>query len=1339
MPDYNLAGLSPRGFEQLIQAISAKIIGPGIVVFGDGPDGGREAIFEGEIPFPSITDHWSGYCVVQAKFLQRPSGITENTGWLIQELERELAKYSKRKVKVRKPEYFILATNIVLSPVAQRGGKDKISVIFENHKNKLGMIDYRIWDYDQIRAFIDDNEQIRKSYAAWITPGDVLAAAMSFFAPKHNDFDKTIINFIQKEFLSDQYANLEQAGHSVEEATPLAKVFVDLPVSTERKVDPPEETSANLLSGFIGLVNNRGAQKLDARSVTTSRTGKRQDTDSDTPDLNRFVLLGGPGQGKSTVGQFITQIYRANLLRDCPNSHLSRELRLGLADFIAQCDLEKIEFPHGRRFPIRVVLNKFAAALSSNSSSHSNSLLSYLTARIKALTGRDVSIDDFRNWLALYPWILVLDGLDEVPPSSNRDQVLNEIQNFWVDATDCNADILVIATTRPQGYTNDFSQNIYEHWWLTPLSTARALHYAKRLVAARHKADQERQNRIIERLERAAKDGASAKLMSSPLQVTIMAALVDQIGQPPRERWRLFHEYYGVIYRREMERDIPAAVVLRDHKSDISAIHRRVALVLQIESEKRGRTDAKISTGRLGRIVEGRLAEQGHEGDDRKNLMDKILRAATERLVFLVGLEQGEVGFEIRSLQEFMAAEAITDGKDEHVRERLRELSPITHWRNVFLFAAGHCFSEREHLRDIVNTACASLNDPGSDRLLALTFAGSRLAIDILDDGLANRHPIYARLIAREALKLVGAISDDFRIDAQSRLGDVYEPLLKPVFEEALNRYLSSARPPKNLDAWPVLMALIEKEEPWAKEMAERYWPTSIEAIEFIIKKLRYRKPRPWLSDKISRRYFELSPFSLLRRGFLLANFDSHCADDVKRAQEFLGQRRKGGLDIGVNTDPGRLSSGADIKLKVLSLRNDTRLPEILVKYPTKHQGWEFIRLVCEFSRSPSAAGLSNFLHFAAEKWETAAIDHLLGYCPWPMAACILASSSADDLSRLAIAAERGDLGTSTDWAAAEARWTARGITSEDLAHRVSPELPFNSEIRRIGGPPTWVEINIGRTKRAESSSHILMSICLKAESVLAKKIIYSLVTDEMGERIYEFRGYSKKEKRAILSVIYEYSQNHVFADFLLGFDDCRADISENLDLIDSLGRDRSIYLYGAYSIRKGHAEKLNEIANILIECYKKNEKYEGLLPFIQQILLAHGQSIIIEYNDLDSYETPSARKAAFLIYLFNGTWIDISPEELAAKAWSIEKEMPGTAWQSIQMAMAKRENLRKIEDYLVALLQKTPEGDEDIQGIICNSIINILESRNSSLQDRRKWVALGLPNDVFDVAMEKE
>src|SRR5713226_5071753 len=106
MPDYNLSGLSPRSFEQLVQALGTKILGPGLVIFGDGPDGGREAAFEGKVPYPNDADPWNGYIVVQAKFKQRLQGTTKDGEWAVGQLRDELEKFASGKQNLRKPEFY---------------------------------------------------------------------------------------------------------------------------------------------------------------------------------------------------------------------------------------------------------------------------------------------------------------------------------------------------------------------------------------------------------------------------------------------------------------------------------------------------------------------------------------------------------------------------------------------------------------------------------------------------------------------------------------------------------------------------------------------------------------------------------------------------------------------------------------------------------------------------------------------------------------------------------------------------------------------------------------------------------------------------------------------------------------------------------------------------------------------------------------------------------------------------------------------------------------------------------------------------------------------------------
>ena len=69
-------GFTPESFEQFARALSLSVFGPGVTAFGNGPDGGREAIFRGEVPYPHPpVARWAGYGVIQAKCKEK----TEST------------------------------------------------------------------------------------------------------------------------------------------------------------------------------------------------------------------------------------------------------------------------------------------------------------------------------------------------------------------------------------------------------------------------------------------------------------------------------------------------------------------------------------------------------------------------------------------------------------------------------------------------------------------------------------------------------------------------------------------------------------------------------------------------------------------------------------------------------------------------------------------------------------------------------------------------------------------------------------------------------------------------------------------------------------------------------------------------------------------------------------------------------------------------------------------------------------------------------------------------------------------------------------------------------------
>ena len=92
--DFEFKTFSPRSFERFAQAMALHALGDGVMVFGDGPDGGREACYEGLLNFPSGAENWSGYTIMQAKFLQVPGSPHEEADWLVTLLRNELTMFT---------------------------------------------------------------------------------------------------------------------------------------------------------------------------------------------------------------------------------------------------------------------------------------------------------------------------------------------------------------------------------------------------------------------------------------------------------------------------------------------------------------------------------------------------------------------------------------------------------------------------------------------------------------------------------------------------------------------------------------------------------------------------------------------------------------------------------------------------------------------------------------------------------------------------------------------------------------------------------------------------------------------------------------------------------------------------------------------------------------------------------------------------------------------------------------------------------------------------------------------------------------------------------------------
>ncbi|MBV2153824.1 NACHT domain-containing NTPase [Kitasatospora sp. SUK 42] len=664
---FDLSRLGPREFENLSQALAIAEFGSTLAIFGPGPDGGREATFEGELTFGTNGPTWRGYSVLQAKYCETPTTPKKDATWLINQIREEMKSWKLSVRRTRKPDYILFITNVGLSGVPHTGGLDRVAKELDSQCAAMGIKGWHVWHLETIGRLLDKHSSIRTSYASWVLPGDILSELYSNLTGRKKEVGKALQRYLAKELRRDLHVNLDQAGSADDLQIPLADVFIDLPIG------PPGDHYSRDTQGVLRTLVSVCDRKASKSAGSPSKA--RQ---------SRFVLVGGPGQGKSTASQFLCQLFRAKLTAETPAGRTA-EVQKAI-DVISEHAGREGLAPRAHRWPVKIPLTHLADDLAHG---RSKSILQFIASRVADASDVNVNAQDLREWLGSFPWLVLLDGLDEVPISSNRDQVMAAVAEFMMDVEELAADVVTVATTRPQGYTDEFSPAHYSHLELKPLNRQQALHYGRKLAKARHSAQSDRTERLMNRLSQAADEASTARLMSSPLQVTIMAVLLDRMGKAPKDRYTLFKDYYRVIYERELEKEGPSTNLLRDHRADIDTIHADVGLLLQTRSERSGDTESRIEMGEFGTIIRRRLEGEGHSGAQLEALANSISLAATDRLVFLVPSRAGEVGFEIRSLQEFWAADALMSGTDDDLRARLRAICASAHWRNVFLFAIG--------------------------------------------------------------------------------------------------------------------------------------------------------------------------------------------------------------------------------------------------------------------------------------------------------------------------------------------------------------------------------------------------------------------------------------------------------------------------------------------------------------------------------------------------------------------------------------------------------------------------------------------------------------------------
>ncbi|RYY87449.1 MAG: hypothetical protein EOO15_11850 [Chitinophagaceae bacterium] len=786
---YELNKLNSTEFEHLSQSIAKKILGNGTISFTDGPDGGREATFTGKAPFPSLNESWDGLWYIQAKF---KNSLTPNAAkdlaWLEGQITSEFRKLKTRKSKVQIPDNYIIFTNIQLTPTANSGTRDKATKLERDWERKHKIKHVRIISEGDIRDYLDNFRDIATSYAPFILPGDILANLLEISNARNARNKKIsgmLTSFIESEFIEELQSKLDHAGKLTNDKIHLEKVFIDL-YATETGNYQQNEL------GFVHAMIQKGNHLLRITDIQ-----------------NRFVLIAGPGFGKSTLTQFLAQIHRGYFLKD--TTAFDDKLNL-VQDFIKEFEATIKIKPKWPRLAFNIKLKDYAGWINDRivTNPQSNiSILTYITYTFnKKCAGGNLTIDELEDLIVKLPCLFIYDGLDEVPSTSNRSEVLYEIKAFNdTFLKRINSDYLLIGTSRPQGYNNDFAPSKFTHLQIAELNAADCRNYLRKLLDLIIEDINEREQKL-RILERTILDPEHSRLMKSTLQASIMAILVRSGGELPRNKFDLFTDYYEIIYRRERQRNI--LKILNDAPDYIRDVHNYLGLTLQSKSENTDNPSSMVSVDDFRLLTQEYLSNLGLEKEEVNEKVELITRAAMDRLVFITETQDQKIGFNIRSLQEFFAANGyIHNVKDSEIIDRLRIISKSSYWNNTFLFAIGYVAKNKKYLVSLLESLCHELNGSGDDRnarsLNAIAKTGSWLALDIVNEGIFRGNPNHENRFNKIIIELLLITFQKKHHDISLLPTKILETWICPALIEILEKS------PKCSTAWRIAIILSNK------------------------------------------------------------------------------------------------------------------------------------------------------------------------------------------------------------------------------------------------------------------------------------------------------------------------------------------------------------------------------------------------------------------------------------------------------------------------------------------------------------------------------------------------
>ncbi len=750
--DFQFENLGPEKFQQFCHALINKEFPNSQALPVGQRDGGRD-ILSYYMDSPK-----KEFIVFQVKYVREPQKIENIHVWVEKIIKGELNKIKQLIPKGAKKYY--LLTNVRGTAFLDHGTIDKVNSILEESIP----IPSICWWRDDLIGKLESNFELKWSYPEILSSKDILSSILFENISENRGRRESVI----RAYLADQYdIDSEVKFKQIELQNNIFDLFVDMPIKPKQYSENQHENikkAAHYLQHYYRIqskqVEEENEKKLGAAYFFLNL--------AHSFNLDKILLEGGPGQGKSTITQYVSQIHRLRLLKKIESASIPEYFKNSPVRLPFKIDLRDLSLWISKKNPYTGVLsNDFFQK------NWQKSLESFLVAHIFYHSKIDhFDTNDFLAICKLSSILFVFDGFDEIADIRLREEIIEVINKGLNRLSENSKDIQVIITSRPAAFANSsrFSTDVYPHFELSDITPYITREYVENWIKSRKLRDRE-----AHELRRIINDKLQMPhlrdLAKNPMQLAILISLVNTRGESlPNKRTALYDSYIELFFNREAEKNS----TIRDKRDLIISIHQYLAWVLHSEAELY-QSSGRIEVDKLVEKLKLYLQSEGHPTE----IADSLFTVMRERVCALVSRIQGTFEFEVQPLREYFCAKYLYEtspyspaGKEKPGTkpDRFDALSKNYYWQNVLRFFSG-CFDKGE-LPMLID----KLKELQNDDYFKYTNYPRLVTSQLLSDWVFSQYPKYLK----DVVGIIVNGIDIGRVLNQNRNNQKNEPIIVP-------------------------------------------------------------------------------------------------------------------------------------------------------------------------------------------------------------------------------------------------------------------------------------------------------------------------------------------------------------------------------------------------------------------------------------------------------------------------------------------------------------------------------------------------------------------------------